>query len=376
MQRREPFEALLSETLTRGWSEQFGHPVEVSAPGRQWQMQPLISAYFSADVDARARRYLRDSFRYTPVRSRAIAQWLLGTALASPIGLRLSGRPGFDVTPPLEHADATLVIPGNQRIRVMNFETGRSRVFLKQGFNSATIENEIAVRGAGASGPFPQIEAHADDGHWFEEPLLDAQALPRCPPRFDRAHCAEQAVQLLNQWLESTQRKAASAEYVAALLSRCSEDLAQVAKRFGSDWTDMSATLALVAELAAKAGDITLAQSHGDFQAGNILVSNADGAVTLIDWEHSAVRSRDYDLFVYDLQSRASVGLAQRLRAGLNKGLPHTEVSRERLSLFLLEDLSWFLHESLTGPFEQPSEGLVQYRSELVEIEEILGARP
>jgi hypothetical protein len=368
MQRREPFEALLTQTLGRGWSEQFGMPVKVTAPGDSWRMQPLISAYFTGNVNSKAREYMRDSFRYTPVKSRALAQWLLGTALASKVGLKLSSRPGFDVSPQVPDADAMVVVPGNQRIRVLNFETETCRVFLKEGFDPSTMKNEIRLRGGNARGPFPLVTAAADDASWFEEGLLDAYVLPRCPPEIDRSQCESDAFSLLEEWQEPSRHWSDAATYLSALLAQAKADLQQVSSRFENDWAELESTLDALAECAAREARIELAQSHGDFQAGNIMVGRRSGQVTLIDWEHSAERSYTYDRMVFGLQTRASKGLAERIINALARDLPGVSVNGHSMAAFLLEDLAWFLHESLTGPFTIASEGLSRLRSELLSL--------
>ena len=70
----------------------------------------------------------------------------------------------------------------------------------------------------------------------------------------------------------------------------------------------------------------------------------------LIDWEHAAVRMRDYDRLVLTLGSRSAAGLAERLAA--------SDEPAHVLALFLLEDLTFFAHESLIGPYTRPSLGL------------------
>ena len=364
MQRREPFEALLIQTLERGWSEQFGMTVRVTAPGDGWRVQPLISAFFTAQVNGEARRYMRDSFRYTPIQSRAAAQWVLGTALASKIGLKLSSRPGFDVSPQIPNADAMVIIPGNQRIRVLDFSTKRCRVFLKEGFDSATMANEIRLRGSGDSGPFPPITSAADNASWFEEALLDAYALPRCPPGIDKGLCEKEALNLLEEWQRDSRRSADAKDYSTQLLAKAQQDLAMVCDRFGNHWEALKSLLDTLAKLGSH-GTVELSQSHGDFQAGNIMVNRKDADVTLIDWEHSAERTHLYDRMVNGLKSRASKGLAERVKNALQRDLPGVRVNGQTMALFLLEDLAWFLRESLTGPFAMVSEGLVQYRREV-----------
>ena len=375
LQRREPFEAILKLTLERGWSEQFGSSVRVTTPGSTWRVQPLLSAYFTAGVNREARNFLRDSFRYSPVGSRMVAQWLLGTVLTSKPGLKLSANSAFDVSPQLPNSEAIVIVPGNQRVRVFDFSQGLCRVFLKQGFSSVSMESEIRIRGGGNRGPFPRITAAGEGGAWFEEALLDAYPLPRCPPGIDRSQCERVAVSLLQAWLNGSKRSVDASIYIANVLAQARHDLADICERFGESWAGLGSVLDALAELGA-ARTLELSQSHGDFQAGNIMVGRTDGRVTLIDWEHSAERSHTYDLLVFGLKSRASWGLAGRVKSALRKGVLGLRLDGRSMALFLLEDLAWFLHESLSGPFVVPSEGLTEYRRQLEalgDLEELLG---
>ncbi len=57
---REDFEAILVETLRRGWSLQYGSEFRVSLPSRRgeqiWFEQPLLSALYTRRVERRVRR--------------------------------------------------------------------------------------------------------------------------------------------------------------------------------------------------------------------------------------------------------------------------------------------------------------------------------
>src|SRR5690554_7603738 len=123
MRKREPFDRILVETLTRGWSEQFNRHTEVKPfcdtdEGQHWSYHPLLSAFVVPEVNRTVRQFLKNSFRYTPVRHRVIPQWVLGTVLGSRIGLQLARQPGFTLSEPFADAASMAVVPGNQRVRI------------------------------------------------------------------------------------------------------------------------------------------------------------------------------------------------------------------------------------------------------------------
>ena len=256
MRAREDFDAVLAQTLSAAWTAWRGAPHRVTvgdpaAPGQRWTFQPLLSAYYvPSALSRRARRYLADSFRHTPVAHRRLPQLALGTLLATRAGLTLAGRPGFTVDPPLPDPGHTLVVPGNQRLRLFDFRAGRTRVVLKRGFDAASLATEVRVRTSGP-GPFPPVLDHGlEPLPWLEEPLLDAWALPRCPPHVDTAAARQRAVAALDAWLATTARREERASWIAGLRSRLTETLAGLTERFGEVQT-LHPSLAALADALA-----------------------------------------------------------------------------------------------------------------------------
>ena len=93
---------------------------------------------------------------------------------------------------------------------------------------------------------------------------------------------------------------------------------------------------------------IDLAQSHGDLQPGNILVSNNNSELYLIDWEYTEKRSIFYDSLVLAADCRKPKGLAKRIRTILDGDdlswnwcikTDGFRLSKCELAVFLIEDL-------------------------------------
>ena len=212
MRDREDFDAVLGATLTAAldaWYPGGGaHRVTVGArgAGQPWRFQPLLSAFTIGDGAASpaARRYLADSFRHTPVARRRLAQRVVGAALGTRLGLRAASRVALWIDPPLPGGRDLVIVPGNQRVRLFDFAAGRTRVALKEGFDPASMQTELAVRTGDVAGPFLPVLAHGEDPLWLEEPILDAWALPRCPPHVDKAQARREALDQLASWLDKT----------------------------------------------------------------------------------------------------------------------------------------------------------------------------
>lgn len=380
MKQRENFDDILIETLSRGWSEQFGHSVELflgsaSAPGdaQSWRLQPLLSMYCAPEPTREAREFLRDSFRFSPFFWRIIPQWILGTAATTRLGLRFGGQQGFGVTPAIENADAMVLLPGNQRIRVFDFARARVRTFLKAGFDNRTMQTEIGIRSQ--VGPFTPIVAHDPGFTWFEEPILAGYDLTRCPPWFSKKRLVSRAFSALENWAERSSKTVAASTYIESLVDKIETAIDAIKKRFSFAQGDfLHRTVEALMVYAQAAEEIVVQGSHGDFQPGNIRVNPTGKKVWLLDWEHAGRRSEHYDRVVFGLKTRASHGLAARAESfvegddadGLFAAFPSSQAwRRSQLAVVLIEDLLWYLAESLTGPTRDISQGLSSYLDEL-----------
>ena len=96
-------------------------------------------------------------------------------------------------------------------------------MFLKVGFDPTALRTEIAVRGSGAQGPWVPITASGLT--WFEEPIFDGFALPRCPPWYSRQDLAAAALGKLDAWLDRTERQVAGRVHAEAVLARLTGSL-------------------------------------------------------------------------------------------------------------------------------------------------------
>jgi hypothetical protein len=377
LRQREDLDAVVIRTLAEGLTslrEESTSVTGVRGRGQEWFVQALLSAYFTRSPSPVVRRFLRDSFRFTPKWTRLPAQALLASLLSSPLGLRATSRHAFAISPPVEPRSHVLIVPGNQRVRLFDFSRGEVIVFLKAGFDPKSMERELEVRRKGRGGPFPPVLTTAHQPLYFSEPILDGFALPRCPPWLNRRAVTRLAVEMLGDWLEPSYEVVATRDYLAALTLRIEGHLAELQKKFTFPVAALRGWVRRLAEEASAFPEVPAAFTHGDFQAGNLFVARDARRVWLLDWEHAAQRFAWYDYLVFGLDSRATGGIGGRLAdflagrrpvAGLPADQRAAEWRRMALALFLLEDLEWYLHESGLGPYSAPSRGLILYLQEL-----------
>lgn len=388
MRAREDFSSVLQQTLTSAWSALYQHPIDVKVEnsdctarydkqGQQWYCHELLGGYFVDQPIAAVRSYLRDALRYTPRRSRMLPQWLLATAASSGPVLKRTRSPAFRASPQVPNASSILVVPGNQRIRLFDFERGVVRVVLKRGFSPTTMAQEIRVRRSHETEPWAlPILAAASDSSWFEENIVASYALPRCPPWFPKQELERKALGALESWARSSTRQVHIQEYVEQQRHAIGQHILELVERFPNAGLGVALDEANgLARLAQQLGQIELTLSHGDFQTGNVLVTKSDRRIVLIDWEHSAERWKYYDRMVLGLGTRSPRGLDARWRLFLNgqssgrsvlDELPISKTWRTgACALTALEDLLWYARESLSGPYFRPSHGLTLLLREL-----------
>lgn len=346
---REPFAQLLTTTLSTGLEARYGQrfDVEVGRGGDQeWHYAPPLNGFYVARPAADVRRFLRDGFRFTPVVFRAVPQFIIGTLLATGGGLRVAGRCYFSVTPAVPQAEQLLILPGNRRIRIFDFDRWVTRVVAKDGFGVESVRNEVLTRRGGA-GPYLSVSDCANDFSWFEESIVGGYPLPRCPPWLSRVSAERDALAALRDYTRSRSTRQPAADYVNPLLVALDGGFQRLPAM-----PDASAMRDLVQNLGRAVLSATrvleVGPTHGDLQPGNIMIM-PDGRSLIIDWEHAGVRSIGYDSLVYGLGTRRPDRF-ERLRRHFRE-VPSE--ARAASMAFLLEELRFYLDECTSGPFAE-----------------------
>lgn len=361
---REDLWGITSRTLEAGWSEQFRRPIRVSSepfPGAiAWLTQSLMSAVYRPNLTQAVRETIRDSFRYTPSRRRALPQWLLGTTLAARPVLTRTSRIAFwsDAVPGSENL---LVLPGNLRVRTLDFGTESTRSFVKVGFSRVPQLRELNLRRRNPDGPFPTLVAAAHDGRWIEERLIRGFTLPRRPPWCSRRTLERHAFKRLDEWLDARSVEVTASDHTSAIMETLAKSSSRLYELFGT-WPTLGRVMSIATKLADCGREpLLLSTSHGDFQAGNVLVEWTTESTYIIDWEATAVRHRYFDALTYHLESHTRpLALRARLRSylrgemGYMEGLPFSAAPEKSVAfvrVHLLEEIETVLSAALSGPY-------------------------
>jgi hypothetical protein len=370
---REPFGQILEETLPALIVALTGRRHRVRWLGRAggrgpdeqtWLCNPRLNVIFRPGAVGSVLAPVVREFARSPRWWRRPLQRAYVAAATRPPTAAWLAPIRIGITPPLENADAMLVIGGNHRLRVLDAREGVAHVIAKAGADPRFLRAELALRAGAPDLPIPRLVRVGPGGDWFTEALVAGTPLNRVAERSRRAGALGVAHGVLERLARRTGAAVAAREYVGALLAGLEREIAAVpllAARRGAIGGAAWALAALATRLPGSAS-LTTAETHGDFQDGNVLV---DGdAVWMIDWEYTGRRQAGFDVLVHALAARFPVGLAARVRAAA-AGRPSgpleplrcwpgldwttTDARRRALAIFLLEELAVRVQEN-AGP--------------------------
>ena len=382
LREREPFGRILEETLPELMSALGGRPHTVrwyehgSARRRRdeqtWLCNSRVNAIFRpAASRASFEPVVREFARSLRWWTRPLQRAYVAAAIRRPTaGWLADGQVG--VSPPLANADALVILGGNHRLRVVDGAAQVCHVIAKAGTDPAFLEAELALRRGAPDLPIPRLRSVAPSGHWFTEELIPGTPLNRLPLASERARALAAAQGALGRLIARTLERVAVRDYLGSLVGRL-EDAIAAAPLFSARRGSLGhtvRTLGSVVERLPGATSLATAETHGDFQAGNVLV--ARDAVWLIDWEYTGRRQAGFDLLTHRLASRFPAGLAARVHEAVSGGGDRlgeamhgwpgvdwstTEARRRALALFLLEELLVRVRENASPRFQALTPG-------------------
>jgi aminoglycoside phosphotransferase len=388
---REPFPVIFAQTLSRFLLSWTGKPYEIYwdpkrplaashwRSGEFWLVNIYLNAIFIPRADPAIFDPVKQEFSRSLVWWRRWPQRLYVDMATSPLMAKWLAHAGVSLTPALPQAELMLIVPGNHKIRLLDYGAKTVYAIRKSGFPAQFLEREIEVRRlAEELGlPVPRLKTVAGDSAWLSEEYVSGTPVNRLQDPAQASAAFDQAHQALKVLHRHTLREVNANQYVDLLSTEAHTHIAANAlippgsKRVFFQTLDALVTR-IQALLPAGGNRLPTVLAHGDFQPANILV-DAD-RLWLIDWEYSGRRQAAYDVLTFMLASRFTRGLAGRLQRLITQGIPDAGLwpdfscyangwqdSRHRLfygSLFLLEELALRLEESNNPCFVQLDNGL------------------
>jgi hypothetical protein len=354
--------------------------------GEFWLVNSYLNAIFLPRADPAIFDPVKREFSRSLVWWRRWPQRLYVEMATSPLMAKRLAHAGVSLTPALPQTELMLIIPGNHKIRLLDYGEKTVYAIRKNGFPANFLEREIEVRRqAEELGlPVPRVKMVAGDGTWFCEECVSGTPINRLQdPAQARAAFAKthHALKVLHR---HTFREVNTNQYVDLISTEAHTHIeANALIPPGSKslfFQTLDFLVARIKALLPACGNcLPTVLAHGDFQPANILV-DAD-RLWLIDWEYSRRRQAAYDVLTFMLDSRFTRGLSGRLQRLITQGIPDGGLlpdfscyanswqdSRHRLlfgSLFLLEELALRLEENNNPSFVQLDSGLHMLQQEI-----------
>ena len=288
---REPFGAILEQTLGAYWSEVTGNAVEVfwgeGDQGKQeWRGNTHLNFFCTRDVDPGCFENIFREFGYARAWwRRGVQAAYVGAAVTPPLREWLS-QVRFRVSEPIPDANQQLVIGGRNRFRIIHPHAGQSVVIAKAGFPRLGFDREVAAREGYAQAVAPRFLGMRANGMAFAEEYFVGTPANRLP----EALAAQTRQEACRRLVEAVHRPSLRSVPMAEHL----EQLAVSINKFSSAAGAQAQPLADWAARLCGSTPLGVAMTHGDFQNANILVTETD--LRIIDWETATERSQLYDL--------------------------------------------------------------------------------
>jgi aminoglycoside phosphotransferase len=388
---REPFPVIFAQTLSQFLLSWTGKPYEIywdpkrplsashCGAGSFWLVNIYLNAIFIPQADPAIFGPVKQEFSRSLVWWRRWPQRLYVDMATSPLTAKWLAHAGVSLTPALPRAELMLIVPGNHKIRLLDYGAKTVYAIRKSGFPATFLEREIEVRRqAEELGlPVPRVKTIAGDGAWLSEEYAGGTPINRLQDPAQAGTAFAEAHQALKVLHRHTWREVNTNQYVDLLATEAHTHIAAnglippVNKRWFIQTLDC--LVGRIKSLLPDCGNrLATVLAHGDFQPANILV-DAD-RLWLIDWEYSGRRQAAYDELTFILRSRFTRGLGGRWQRMITQGIPEGgrwpdfscsandwQDSRHRLlygSLFLLEELALRLEENNNPFFVQLDTGL------------------
>jgi len=359
----EPFGEAIQVTLQRFLGIRFGGHWSVrwisrrSIPAqneRDWLCNLHLNAIFRPGTPVASFEVLRREFARSVVAWRRPLQRAY-FEFATGRFARTVAHAVIEIVPEIPRSEDWVVIPGTHKVRILDLN--RNAVYCCRKANDAAdhfgAELFARQRAADLGVRVPNILKVINDDCFLEE-LIVGTPLNRLGAGTDRSGIEREAIKSLAPLQDATSEVTDTITYANEISDRIREAAEEQEKCSNcrttiEDW--LGKILRTIERSHVRNIDTSIA--HGDFQPGNLLWDGK--ALWLIDWEHSERRQRNYDRYVYFLNSRFPAGLASRINRFVQK-LPHPFFKfssahrgndvRAGILVFLLEELALHIREN------------------------------
>ncbi len=390
LRQREPIEQIVADTLSKFWTSRFQSDYSAdfsSAPPSANSTPWVCNAWLNIIFPPNARQdafepILREYSRSTVAWRRPLQKLYVRLATHRSLA-KLLGHGTMNLNRVLPDQEDTIVVPGNNKVRILMRAQGCCYGLLKRDFPRERYLCELDARTAAfaAGVQVPALLERNDAAGWFREAYIAATPINRLASSEDQAQAAQEAAASLSQLTLGSRETISTAAYIDRCVTFAKTSLAGNELFTSNIERLLQSLLAHLSERIRRDGasELTTSATHGDFQPANILVNDQ---TWIIDWEYAARRQADFDAITYMSGARSPSGLAARLASLVARLSPeqealvtafgrpgidwrHADERQSAVDIYLLEELCFHIQENDNPIFRKLNHGFDEFVNEL-----------
>ena len=390
LRQREPVEQIVADTLSKFWTSRFHSDYSAdfsrapqSATSTPWVCNAWLNIIFPPNARQEAfEPILREYSRSTVAWRRPLQKLYVRLATHKYLA-KLLGHGTMNLNRALPDQEDTIVVPGNNKIRILMRNQECCYGLLKHEFPKERYLCELDARteAYGVGVQVPALLERNDAAGWFREAYIAATPINRLATSEHQLQAAKKAAASLSRLTLSSRQTIPTAVYVDRCVTFAKSSVARNELFTATTERLLQSLLAHLAERIKRDGatELMTSATHGDFQPANILVNDE---TWIIDWEYAARRQADFDAITYLSGARSPSGLAARLSSLVTGLTPEQEAlvtafgrpgidwnkADERniaVHIYLLEELCFHIQENDNPIFRKLNHGFDEFVKEL-----------
>jgi hypothetical protein len=301
----------------------------------------------------------------------------------------------ISITSVIKKPNMVLMIGGNSCIRMFDFSKNVVTTFLKDGFCKRYVQLDVENRNLHNWLPTaPLIDIFTNNSGYIE-PIIKADTFLYYSDYELKHKYFQKAIELCEKLSKSTEEQVDLRTYISSLFVEIESyivTISSIDNKFSkkiNKWTVLfKDTMMTCVEFEST---LHIGQSHGDLTPGNLLVKSDE--IIIIDWERTRKRIIGFDQLTLILRSRQDksnflrqlIGYFDNKDSNLKPIFSNIDLSlvvksfetqpeniRAYISIYVLEELIYYLEENCCGPMNVITDGLRQYFFEIQTIDDVL----